>query len=103
MLSYTLEELYYEFRDKIEREKAADEMLEQEADKIEQKKIDDALAWAEEEEAKELQRMKEAESVADNNTSWKPSEEEKKWMEQEIKRAKEIYGEDFGENIDEVF
>lgn len=98
LLSYTLEELYYEFRDRIEREKAVEEQSQQETDKIEQAKIDDAMSWADAEEAKELQDLE-----SNSTDSWKPSEDDKKWMEDQLKEAKEEYGEDFGEDIDEDF
>ena len=51
--SYTLEELYYEYRLHVEYDEAAAEKATAEADKIEEQKFDDALAWAEAEEAKE--------------------------------------------------
>jgi response regulator of citrate/malate metabolism len=92
--SYTLEELYYEYRDKIERELASKETSEQEDDKIEQEKIDNALAWAEAEEEKERQQMSQNQGV---------SEEDMKWMKTQMEKAKEQFGEDFGEDIDEEF
>jgi len=95
---YTLEELYYEFRQFYEREKATKERVEQEADNIEKAKEDDALAWAEAEEKKELQQ-------SGNQTlpQWQPNEQDRAWMDEQLKQGKELYGEDFGEDIDEDF
>jgi hypothetical protein len=95
---YTLEELYYEYRDRIEREKAAQEAAEQKADNIEQEKIDDALAWAEAEEKAESEGKTDS-----NGNTWLPSEEDKAWMEKELQQAKEEFGDDFGEDINEEF
>ena len=53
MSEYTLYDLLYEYHDKIERVRATELSFEQEADKIEDEKMDETLAWIEEEEAKE--------------------------------------------------
>lgn len=95
--SYALEELYYEYREHIEREKAAKEKIEQEADNIEKAKEDEALAWAAAEEKKE------AEIAKSQSAQWQPNEQDKVWMEEQLKQAKEMYGEDFGEDISEDF
>jgi hypothetical protein len=89
--TYTLEELYYEYRDKIERELAAQERAEDEADKIEEAKQADVDAWIEAEEAKEAKE------------GWKPSQKDQAWMEKELAEAKAQFGESFGEDIDEDF
>jgi len=91
--TYTLEELYYEYRDKIERDIAVREMSEKETDKIEQDKIDDAMAWADAEEQKEKEQTGEY-SVSENDIEW---------MNAQMKKAKEEFGEDFGEDINEDF
>lgn len=91
---YSLEELYFEFRDRIEREDAIEENATHETDKIEQKKQDDAMAWAEEEEKKEAEEIEK---------EWTPSEQDKAWMEEQTRKAKEEFGEDFGEDINEDF
>lgn len=92
--SYTLYELIYEYQDHIQRELAAKDKLEEESDKIEDRKVQEALDWAEQEELKELEaaRQKQAEEQG-------ISEEDREWMEQEIKRQKEIHGDDFGEDL----
>lgn len=98
---YTLEELYYEFKEHTERDKAAKERVEQEADNIEQAKEDKALEWAEAEEKREAEEAKKNSNP--NAPSFQPTQEDKAWMEEELKKAKEQYGEDFGEDINEDF
>lgn len=73
----------YEYHDKIERVRATEISFEQEADKIEDEKMDETLAWIEEEEAKE----EEARRLA----------EEEKWMLEQLKKEN---GDDFGDDID---
>jgi hypothetical protein len=94
---YTLEELYYEYRLRVEYDEAATEKATEEADKIEEQKYDDALAWAEAEEAKELNGDNPVRSESG------VTEEDKAWMEEQIRQAKELYGESFGEDIVEDF
>jgi hypothetical protein len=55
--SYTLEELLYEFYDKMERQKAAEERVAQDTDKMEEAKEKEVLDWAEQEERKEMEEM----------------------------------------------
>ena len=81
--SYTLYELLYEYKDKVERIRAAELNIEQETDKIEDAKTDETLAWIEEEERKE----REAAQLA---------KDEKRMLEQ----LKKQNGDDFGEDID---
>ena len=88
--SYTLEELIYEYYDKIERTKAADRKAEQERDKMEEEKDRAALDWAEQEEKKELEQMAKLKD---------PSMTDEQWMQQQLPKEKELYGEDFGDNI----
>ena len=106
LLSYTLEELLYEFFDRIEREKAYKERIEQESDKIEEQKEKEALDWAEQEEKKELEAMKAAAAGKDGDgPSVDPTKDPANiaWMEKQIEEAKAIYGETFGEDIEESF
>ena len=113
LLSYTLEELLYEFYDRIEREKARYEQTEQETDKIEDDREKDNLDWAEEEERKEMEALKAAkkdmvelsdQEIADSIIN---DPENQKWMqeqlEKEIAEGKATFGEDFGEDIEEEF
>lgn len=86
LLEYTIDELYYEYRDRIERDEAIEERSEQEADKIEDSKVDESLKWAEEEERKERE-----------NSEKKASDQ--KWMDDQLAKYKEEFGEDFGNDI----
>lgn len=97
LAEYTLEELYYEYRQHSEREAAAKEKVEQEADNIDKAKEDEALAWAEAEEKKE------ALAASESDPEWKPTEQDKAWMEEQMRQGKELYGEEFGEDISEDF
>jgi hypothetical protein len=96
--SYTLEELLYEFYDKIERAKAAEETIEQENDRIEEAKEKKVLDWAEQEEKREMEEemRKQASNPAQDPNNIK-------WMEEQIAAAKEIYGTNFGEDIEDSF
>lgn len=100
--SYTLEELIYEFYDKIEREKAREERVTQETDKMEEAKEKEVLDWAEEEEKKELEEMRQAEAAAKAvNPAQDP--ENIKWMNEQLEKAKIVHGNTFGEDIEEKF
>jgi len=103
-LSYTLEELIYEFYDRVERRVAEEERLEGEADKIEIDKEQADLDWAEQEEKKELEALK---SKAAKQEAVKPDPTKDpaniKWMEDQLAAAKKIHGDTFGEDIDDNF
>ncbi len=110
--SYTLEELLYEFFDRVERELAAETHVEADADRIEDKKVQENLDWAEEEERKELEALrKQNEEIAKKaeESSIDPTTDPDNvaWMEdvlkKELEAAKEQFGEDFGEDIVEDF
>lgn len=105
LLSYTLEELLYEFYDKIERRKAEEERVNSEADKIEEEKEKADLDWAEQEEKKELEALKAQSAESNKQQTQDPTKDPANvaWMEEQLKKAKEIYGESFGEDIDEDF
>lgn len=105
LLSYTLEELLYEFYDRIERTKAEQERLEQEDVKIEEEKDKANEDWAE-----RMERLeREAEMRKQAKQSEEPIQDPTKdpanvaWMEQQIQAGKEAFGETFGEDIDENF
>lgn len=97
--SYTLEELLYEFYDKMERQKADSERVIKEADKMEDVKEKEVLDWAEEEERKELAELQK--SAAKVNPAQDP--ENIKWMDEQLGKYKEEFGEDFGDDIEETF
>jgi len=99
LLSYSFEELLYEFYDRIERQKAAEESLKQESVKIEENKEKEIESWIEREEKRELEEeAKKQEKVS------KPTDEENiKWMEEQLKKEKELLGDDFGEDFNMEF
>ena len=107
--SYSLEELIYEFYDRIERARAEEERLEQESVKIEEDKEREVLDWAEQEERREIE-LQNSKSKEDTNlkpikNSYDPIKDKDNiaWMEQQIQNAKSIYGENFGEDIEDFF
>lgn len=105
LATYTLEELLYEFYDRIERSKAEDERLEQEDVKIEEEKDKKNEDWAERMEREEM----EAEMRKSGAESSQPVQDPTKdpanvaWMEKQIEEAKAVYGETFGEDIEDSF
>lgn len=95
---YSLEELLYEFYDRIEREKSASESAEQQGDKIEEAKEQVALDWAEQEEKRELEELAKKETPTPEEQVADPANQ--KWMEEQLAEQKKILGEDFGEDVD---
>ena len=106
LLSYTLEELLYEFYDRIEREKAQEEKTNTESDKIEEAKEKEALDWAEQEEKRELEEeLRLNGSKLDKPYNGDPTKDPQNiaWMEEQLKKGKELFGDEFGEDIVEDF
>lgn len=105
LLSYSLEELLYEFYDKIERRAAEEERVNSETDKIEEDKDKAVLDWAEQEEKRELEALKGKASAEENKPTQDPTKNPANvaWMEEQLKKGKEIFGESFGEDIEEGF
>lgn len=103
--TYTLEELLYEFYDKIERRKAEEERINSEADKIEEAKDKEVLDWAELEEKKELEALKAKAATQESKPNQDPTKDPANvaWMEEQLNKAKEVFGESFGEDIVEDF
>ena len=106
LMSYSLEELLYEFYDKVERRKAEEESSEQSDDKIEQERLQENLDWAEQEELRELEELKRKQAEeAKKKEEQDPAEdpENQKWMEEQIQKeieaGRKLFGEDFGEDI----
>lgn len=96
---YTIEELLYEFYDRIERDKAAEESAEQLDDKIEEAKDQEAVDWAEQQEKLELEE--EARKNGEASQQSKPDEAaNQKWMQEQIAAQKKLLGDDFGEDTD---
>lgn len=102
LLSYTLEELLYEFYDRIERQKAQEERINSEDDKIEEAKEKEALDWAEQEEKRELEEELRAKGSKQASDPTKDPENIA-WMEEQLNKGKQLFGEDFGEDIVEDF
>lgn len=98
LLEYTTEELTYEYYLSAEREKARRERDEEENDKIEEAKAIEADDWADQMEAEE-------EAMAGKPKQVDPMKDPRnlKWMEEEMERDKQEFGEDFGEDIDIEF
>ena len=98
--NYTFEELVYEYYAQSEYEKAKQERIEQESDKIEKDNHQTAVDWADQMEAEEMKAMeqsveKEIDPVEDPDNI--------EWMEKQMQDAKEVYGDNFGEDIGEDF
>lgn len=96
---YTFEELMYEYYDYTVREEARKNNIDKQADIIEEEKEKETLDWVAEEERKEL----EAEKAKEQAKSAEPSAEDKEWMrkqaEEQLKINKELYGDDYGEDL----
>lgn len=105
LLSYTLEELLYEFYDRIERQKAQEESLEQESDKIEEAKEKADADWAEkmEREEREAELREQAAELEKAKSDPTKDPENIKWMEEQLRIGKQVHGETFGEDIDDRF
>src|ERR1051325_2389852 len=105
LLSYPLEELLYEFYDKIERRKAEEERIHSENDKIEEDKEKAVLDWAEQEEKKELDALKSKAAAQEKKPDSDPTKDPANvaWMEEQLAKGKQIFGESFGEDISEEF
>jgi len=102
--TYTLEELLYEFYDRIERELAEQERTKKIDVKQEESKEKADLDWADKMEQEELEQMKATATVQEQ----KPVDPTKdpdnvKWMEEQIKLNKTQFGETFGEDLDVNF
>jgi wobble nucleotide-excising tRNase len=95
---YTLEELLYEFYDKIERKQAREEQKLKEEEQVEVKK-----------EKEELEASKAGDSTSikkdADNAQKDPTKDPDniKWMQEQIEQAKAVYGNSFGEDIDVNF
>ena len=102
---YTLEELLYEFYDRIERRAAEEERKDNTEVKEEEAKEKEALDWAEQQEQEELAQLKAKAAAEDAAKKVDPTKDPEniKWMEEQMKLAKAQLGEDFGEDIEESF
>jgi len=95
---YTLEDLLYEFYDKVERNLAEEERIKKDEMRDEELKEKDVLDWAAEEERKE----KEAEEAAKKAPPADPTKDPAniKWMEEQMRLAKAELGDNFGEDLE---
>lgn len=105
LLSYTLEELLYEFYDRIERSKAEQERLEQEDVKMEEDKDKVNEDWAEKMERAELDAEMRKSGAKSSEPLPDPTKDPANvaWMEKQVEDAKKVYGESFGEDIEDDF
>ena len=105
LLSYSIEELLYEFYDRIERSKAEEERLEQDSVKIEETKDKVNEDWAERMEREEQEEAKREKAKQLDQLTKDPTKDPANvaWMEEQIQKGKEEFGETFGEDINEGF
>jgi hypothetical protein len=105
LMSYTLEELIYEFYDRVERRLAEEEAVNLENDRIEDDKDKVVEDWIESEEKKELEALKANASKASAPVESDPRKDAEniKWMEKQLEAAKKVHGESFGEDIEMSF
>ena len=99
--TYTLEELLYEFYDKVERNLAEEERTKNEELEVEELKEKDVLDWAAEEERKEAEET----AAAAKKAPPSPIDPTKdpvniKWMEEQMRLAKAQLGDDFGNDLE---
>jgi hypothetical protein len=102
LLSYTLEELLYEFYDKLERRLAEDERDHKDETITEEAKEKEILDWIEEEERREAQAINTPKVESNGKSVADPTKDPAnvKWMEEQIKLAKTHLGDDFGEDLE---
>jgi len=107
---YTIEELAYEFFLINEIAIYKDELINEETDRIEEAIEQEGMDWADQMEAEEEAEEKAlAKKLADKAEAAKKAKEEAgdplrdpdqvKWMEEEIKKSKSVFGDDFGEDV----
>jgi hypothetical protein len=101
--TYTLEELLYEFYDKIERREAELEREKEIDSASEEAKEKQDLDWAESMEKQELEEMKAKAAKEDKKRDPAKDPQNIKWMEEQVRLAKTEHGTTFGEDIDESF
>jgi hypothetical protein len=104
LLEYTLEELLYEFYDRVERQAAEQERIKdlEVQEEVSKEKAD--LDWAEKMEQEEMAELK-AKAAQASAPAADPTKdpENVKWMEEQMRIHKEQFGETFGEDIEESF
>ena len=103
--TYSLEQLLYEFYDRVERQAAEEERKINDDEKEEENKEKADLDWAEKMEQEELAEMKANAAATEVKKDQDPTKdpENVKWMEEQMKLNKQLFGETFGEDIEEKF
>lgn len=101
---YTIEELAYEYYLVGEIAIYKDELINKENDRIKEEQYQDDLDWADKMEAEEIAEIearakKKAEKAKEEVYDPLKDPEQIKWMEEEIKKNKSVFGEDFGEDV----
>jgi hypothetical protein len=91
LLSYTFEELVYEYMSLTAFERAKEAEIEQESDKIEQENWDAAEAWAD---------SMEEEGNLETAPDPMQNPENIDWMEKQLLLDREQFGEDFGGDVE---
>lgn len=106
LASYTPEELMYEYLDNTCRTEHAEEVSQKEVEQQEDSKHDEAMRWAEEEEAKDraaAEALAKAKIGAVDPKTPDLTLEDVKWMEEQLNQEKELLGDDFGEDFSGEF
>jgi hypothetical protein len=103
--TYTLEELLYEFYDRVERRAAEEERIKTVEIEQEEQKDKTDLDWADKMEQEELDQMKAKAATEEVKKTEDPTKDPEniKWMEEQMKIHKQQFGETFGEDIDANF
>ncbi len=102
--SYTLEQLLYEFYDRVERHAAEQERIKDAEIAQEDNKEQADLEWADKMEQEELAQMKaKAAAAAEKTVDPTLDPENVKWMEEQMKANKAQFGETFGEDLEVNF
>jgi hypothetical protein len=103
---YTTEELAYEYYLLGELAAYRAELANEENDRIEEERIEDAEAWADQMEAEEeeaeaarLKALEEKKEIKEEEPNPLDDPQNQQWMQEEIEKNKLVFGEDFGEDV----
>lgn len=98
---YSLEDLLYEFYDRIEREAAEEERVKGSEVREEEAKEREVLDWAAEEERKEAEaNARDGAAATDKPVDPTKEPDNIRWMEEQIRKAKAELGDDFGNDLE---
>ncbi len=98
--SYTLADLLYEFYDRVERRLAEEECSEDEEIHEEVAKDKQNLDWADQMEKAEAEQLKAKAAAVEQPVDPTKDPDNIKWMEEQIRLAKEQHGPTFGEDLE---